>query len=125
MKCYLILIILSVIQYTMDPTLVICGTIQSKMILLFHHFVSIYIYIGGFLFNPQYHLLFIVSVMLHWYLNHNRCELTVVTNRECGIDERIQFHDFLKALHISRIYPNIHWVILPILAMIDIYRLSR
>lgn len=124
MNCYLILIILSLIQYSMDPTLLICDTIQSKAILLFHHFISIYIYIGGFLFNPQYHLLFIVSVMLHWYFNNNRCELTIVTNRECGIDESIQFHDFLKTLHISIEYPNIHWVILPILAMIDIYRLS-
>lgn len=125
MNSYFILIITALIQYIMDPTLIMCDTIKSKMILLFHHFISIYIYIGGFIFNPKYHLLFVVFVISHWSLNNNRCEITIVTNQECGIDESNQFQDFLQTLHISKLYPNIHWLILPILGIVDIYKLTR
>ena len=25
-------------------------------------------------------------MLIHWYSNNNRCEITIITNRECGID---------------------------------------
>jgi hypothetical protein len=109
----------------MDPTLDICNTPKSKVLLLFHHVVSVYIIFGCFLFNPLYHLVFVCIVLAHWKLNNNRCEITLITNRECGIDEKTQFQDFLQTLNISKQYPNIHWLLLPILGLVDIYRISK
>lgn len=31
-------------------------------------------------------------------MNDNRCEITLITNNMCGIDEGNKFHDFLKMI---------------------------
>ena len=85
-----------------------------------NHFVSGYIYLGGFLFNPLYHLIFCIIVLIHW-ISNGRCELTVITNKYCEYQESKKFNDFLQILHISTINQNIHWYLLPAIILYDLY----
>ena len=125
MDSYLILLSITLLQYTIDPTFYLCSTTRSKIILFIHHIISIYIMFGGFLLNPFYHLIFTITVLIHWITNNNRCQITIINNRECGIDESNQFQDFLQTLNISKVFPNIHWFILPLLCLLDIYRIQK
>lgn len=121
----LIIIVLSILQYTLDPTIYICPTIRSKTILFLHHIISIYVTFGAFLMNPLHHIIFCLTLLFHWTYNGNRCELTLITNRECGIDESYVFKDYLQTSGISSIFPNVHWYLLPTLILIDLYRIYK
>ena len=110
------------IQYLIDRYQNPCETNIGESLLLFHHFVSGYIYLGGFLFNPLYHLIFCTIVLIHWITN-GRCELTVITNKYCEYQESKKFNDFLQILHISTINQNIHWYLLPVLIFYDLYKI--
>tara|TARA_Y100001980_G_C14550896_1_gene333752 strand:+ start:1330 stop:1716 length:387 start_codon:yes stop_codon:yes gene_type:complete len=110
------------IQYLIDSYQNPCETNIGESLLLFHHFVSGYIYLGGFLFNPLYHLIFCTIVLIHWITN-GRCELTVITNKYCEYQESKKFNDFLQILHISTINQNIHWYLLPVLIFYDLYKI--
>ena len=125
MNSFFLMIMMVLLQYSLDPTKHECNTLYSRSILLFHHMISIYILFGGILFHPLYHALFCIGILIHWYSNNNRCEITIITNRECGIDIATQFKDYLQTLGISKLYPNIHWFLLPLLILVDIYKLRQ
>ena len=114
-------IFFSLTQYLIDSHQNPCTTNIGECLLLFHHFVSGYIYLGGFLFNPLYHLIFCTIVLIHWITNNNKCELTVITNKYCKYQENNLFNDILKITNISTIYINIHWYLLPALIFYDLY----
>ena len=81
MNSFFLMIMLVLLQYSLDPTKHDCNTLYSRSILLFHHMISIYIMFGGILFHPLYHALFCIGILIHWYSNNNRCEITIITNR--------------------------------------------
>lgn len=112
----------SLTQYLIDIYQNPCKTNTGKYLLLFHHFVSGYIYLGGFLFNPLYHLIFCIIILIHWITNE-KCELTVITNKYCESPENQPFNDFLQILHISSINKNIHWYLLPAIIFYDLYKI--
>ena len=109
------------IQYLIDRYQNPCETNIGESLLLFHHFVSGYIYLGGFLFNPLYHLIICIIVLIHWITNNNKCELTVITNKYCEYQENKKFNDTLQILHISTINQNIYWYLLPAIILYDLY----
>ena len=116
-------IFFSLTQYLIDSHQNPCTTNIGECLLLFHHFVSGYIYLGGFLFNPLYHLIFCIIVLIHWITNNHKCELTVITNKYCEYQESKKFNDFLQILHITNININIHWYLLLSLIFYDLYKI--
>ena len=60
-----LMIMLVLLQYSLDPTKYDCNTLYSSKILLFRHMISIYIMLGGILFQPLYHALFCISECLY------------------------------------------------------------
>jgi len=80
-----ILLVLAVIQYIIDRVKYTnCKNVGGEFLLIFHHIVSVYGYFGWLLFNPIYHLILCVLALIHWKLNNDRCELTIINNRFCG-----------------------------------------
>jgi len=118
-------IFFSLIQYFIDIYQNPCETNIGKSLLLFHHFLSGYLYLGGFLFNPLYHLIICIIVLIHWITNNNKCELTVIANKYCEYQENKKFNDTLLILHISTINQNIHWYLLPALIFYDLYKIFK
>lgn len=82
-----------------------------------------YILIGGFLFNPLYHLIFIVLTMIHWATNNNKCFLTEIVNDMCGWPEDKNFYDFIEMSGINKLVPNTDWYVILSLAIYDIYKI--
>ena len=78
------------------------GTYQF---LLFHHWLSVYLLFGAFLFDiPHFYLFASLSILLHWLFNNNQCELTVLYNERMGFEKNRLFHDLLWQLNITEIW---------------------
>lgn len=113
------------IQYIFDRSSNTCDTYTGEFLLIVHHILSGYIFLGGFLFNPIYHLIFIIIILIHWITNNNRCALTVVTNEYCGYEETRNFNDFTEQLRLNEINENLDWYLLIGLITYDIIYLIK
>lgn len=126
MKNLFILLFISFIQFMIDISMFPCS-IYGLPLLYFHHVVNIYIYIGGILFNPLYHLLFLLFTILHWITNDNKCFLTEYTNSICypEVEEYKQFNDFIKMIGYQDKYPKISYYVLSILIGYDLVKIRN
>ena len=112
----LIFFLLVISEFIIDITTVTkkCNTLKSKSFLFLHHMISVYGYFGCFLFNPIYHFLSLIGVLIHWKTNNNRCEFTVITNKQCGYDESRVFNDFFN-MTLSRIGINRYEIVVTLM----------
>jgi hypothetical protein len=122
---YIIFTIFLLIQYLWDRNTSTCLTLKGEILLIIHHIIGVYIYLGGFLFNPKYHLILIIIVLVHWFTNNNRCELTILTNKYCGYNKEKKFEDLSYKLNLTGINKNIHYYYLIGLIIYDIYYLIK
>ena len=122
MKNICIYIIISLFEYFLDIFQSPCSTIMGNILLLIHHFVGIYLFIGGFLFNNYYHLLVLILVIIHWITNNNRCELTIITNNYCKYHEDKKYNDFPNMINVDK---NLYWIIIFILIIYDICKIRK
>ena len=111
------------LQYLWDRLTSNCSSIEGEFLLFIHHIVGVYIYLGGFLFNPLYHLLFVCIILIHWITNNNTCELTIVTNKYCGNPKYYKFQDLAQKFNIEKIHKDIHYFILFGIIILDIIRI--
>ena len=112
-----------IIQYIWDRLTSKCDSVRGEYLLILHHIISTYIYLGGILYNPFYHLIFIFIVILHWITNNNRCELTVITNKYCKYNEMRPFNDLLFIISNQFNIQNLHWYLLPLIILYDIHHI--
>ena len=121
MNKYILFCILAICQYIMDRSTSTCNTTtRGEILLLFHHFFAIYLYLGSFFFNPFIHLIVATLTIIHWYTYNNKCILTEYTNILCEVDINRPFHDYIRMLKIYKIFPNIHWILLFTLIIYDL-----
>ena len=100
MNKYVIFIVLVICQYIMDRSINSCYHISGELLLIFHHFFAIYLYLGSFFFDPFIHLIVATLTIIHWY-TYGKCILTEYTN-------------------IFKIFPKIHWILLFTLIVYDL-----
>ena len=117
----ILLIVLSFLEFLVDVKMSKeCKTCKGIVMLFFHHIISVMIFVGGLLFNPVYHLLLCVIVLLHWFTN-GRCEITVWTNRECGYDESRRFNDTLNMSGLWKLDNRLIYVVLLFVIGYDVW----
>lgn len=66
--------------------------IQFNMVLLFHHFIKMYILVGWYTNNKKHLMLyigFIILSMVHWFKNNNQCMFTEYIRKKCGVNKYI------------------------------------
>ena len=69
-----------------------CNNINfiTLSIFLLHHIVDVYGYFGVFInetiFEYQLHLFMTLLILLHWYTNNYKCNITVKLNELCNRD---------------------------------------
>ena len=112
-------------QYLWDRLTSNCLFMKGELLLFIHHIVGVYIYLGGFLFNPVYHLIFVMIIVVHWITNNNRCELTVITNKYCGHSDDYKFQDLSQKLKLTKIHKDIHYFILFGIIIFDIINIYK
>ena len=115
----LIFSLLVIVQYLMDRFTSTCATYTGEVLLFFHHIMAVYIYFGPLFFNPFYHLLFCVILLIHWH-TYKACIVTKWTNYYCGVDMNRPFHDYVRLLKLYKIYPYIHWHMIYVLIIYDV-----
>ena len=128
MKNLFILLLVSLVQFVVDISMFPCSNYGLGIPLLyFHNVVNIYIYIGGILFNPLYHLLLLLFTIFHWITNDNQCFLTEYTNSICYPEEKEykQFNDFIKMLGYQDKYPQISYYVLGLLIGYDLLKMKN
>jgi hypothetical protein len=114
------------IQYLWDRLTTTCITKKGEVLLILHHIMSVYLLIGGFIFNPKYHLLSLIIIMIHWLINKNKCLITDWTNHYCGYDNEKPFQDIITKLKLREyISPNIHWYFIISLIIYDIKKVCK
>ena len=116
----LIFTVLLIVQYLMDRLTNTCATYKGEVLLFLHHIVAIYIYTGPFLFNPFYHLIFCIFLLIHWY-TYEACIITKWNNYYCGVNMNKPFRDYVRMLEIHKIYKHIQWVLIFVLIFYDVY----
>ena len=72
-KNIIILLVFLILQYSYDRSTSKSNTYIGELLLFIHHLISAYVYLGVFLFDPLYHLIFITIIIIHWLTNNNRC----------------------------------------------------
>ncbi len=117
-----IMIVFSTIQYISDIYQYPCNCYFGNITLYLHHILSGYIYFG-WLLNPLYHGIFLVTMLIHWKLNNNMCIITQLTNKICypNIQEYKYFNDFINQLQLHELINNIGYYIIYILLLMDLY----
>ncbi len=119
MNKYILYIIIVLCQYIMDRSTNSCITNTGEILLFFHHFFAIYLYLGAFFFDPFIHLIVASMTIIHWY-TYSKCILTEYTNIYCGLDIDLPFNDYVRMLELYKIIPNIHWILLLMLIIYDL-----
>ena len=110
---------LVVAQYIMDRMTNTCNTNTGEVLLFFHHIVAAYIYFGPFFFNPFYHLIFCIILLIHWY-TYRSCIVTKITNYYCGQDMNRPFRDYVRLSGFHKYHKQIHWIMIYILIIYDV-----
>ena len=119
-KTIFLFITLILFQYLLDRLTNNCETMKGEIYLFIHHIISIYIIFGGILFNPLYHLIVIILVLIHWFTNNNVCEISTITNNHCQFKETKKFRDIFYFANINK---NTLYLLLIIIIGYDIYKL--
>ena len=115
------------IQYIWDRSTdtMECDSNNFEIYLFSHHILSTYLYLGGVLYNPLYHMIFLIILVTHWITNNNECVFTVQTNKYCGYPEKKSFKDILSQIGIFKSFTNIHYIIVGCLLLYDIYKIIK
>ncbi len=96
-------LVLCVIQYLLDiETVKECTTNQGRGLLFIHDMFSMYLFIGGILFNPVYHLVFTLGIMLQWAV-YGGCTVTKYNNELCGFEKDRCFNDVFFLMNIASV----------------------
>ena len=125
MNKYQLFIFLTTVQYIIDIHMFPCDNLKSKVLLYLHHLIDIYVYFGGFLFDPVIHLIVVIITLLHWITNDNKCIFTELTNKECYPDYQGYkgFNDFSRMLGLQDNYPNISYYYIIFVIIYDLKKI--
>lgn len=121
------LLFISTIQYLIDIQMYPCNNIKGNILLYIHHIINVYIYFGAFLFNPFYHLISLILIVIHWITNDNKCKLTEWMNEICYPEytEYKGFNDLSRMIGLQDKYPNISYYYIFIMIIYDLFLISN
>jgi len=125
-KKIILYLVLVIISFSLERKNVKCNkeTLQTILISLTHHFFSVYIYFGTFIFKfYKFNLLVIFVTILGWLVNRNRCFLTLYYNQLCDIPPEQSFYDITYEVNKILKLKNLHYYILAIIMIYNIYML--
>ena len=86
-------------------------------ILFLHHLLDVLVFFGGFYTENKeeslFHLILISLIMIHWFTNNYRCELTVYLNNLCNENEDSWLYSIVYLLHkfTNIYYLHTFWII--------------
>ena len=103
----LLVIVLGFLEFLVDLKYYTpCWSYEGLMALLVHHLFAVWLLLGGFLFNPLYHMVVGIVLLFYWKDTISEkggdCFLTEITNRKCGQNLGHPFYDILEMIGVSK-----------------------
>lgn len=102
---YMIFIALILFQIYMDKSVSSCESEPAKVIILMHHALSVYIYLGAVLLPYHVEHTFVALISVLFQLFYGMCPITNITNNLCEFEEHRRMptvFDILFEKHTSR-----------------------
>lgn len=106
-KILLIYIIVVLLQTITDPYLMQCKNRKGQLLIIAHHFIQWYFFIGSIAFG--YHKLHLLTVILAFviHISFGICPLTIIHNHLCKFDNKkylfTLINRFIQSFNIQRI----------------------
>ena len=87
-KLLLIYIIIVLLQTITDPYLMKCKNRKGQLLIIAHHFIQWYFFIGSIIFGyHKFHLLtVIIAFIVH--KSYGMCPITIIHNQLCNFDNK-------------------------------------
>ena len=122
----LIFIIILIIEILLDKSLYNkCKNIKGKLLLIIHHMIGIYIWIGSLLFgNHLIHFIFVLVAIILFIIN-NGCFLTDWTNEICEFDKNMLFKSWINIIFGNKNAKSIYIFLINIIILYDLYYINK
>lgn len=120
----LIYLALVFISFLMERSYNLCQNqpLYTMFISIIHHILSIYIYIGTFIFNFYiFNIIIVILTIIGWISYNNRCFLSIYYNNLCDIPEEVYFHDIINLMYELLPFENFHYYILIMVLLYNFY----
>lgn len=122
----LIFIIILIAEILLDSTFRKCKNINGKLLMIIHHFIGVYVWLGSVLFgNYLFHFLFILIVQILYIFHDGRCFLTKWHNKLCDYDENEKFKSWLNIIFKGYNVNMIYMILLNIILLYDLYYINK
>lgn len=124
---HIIFIGLVLLSVYLDESFFKCSKIYGKILIFFHHIISIIHWFLPFLFGYyKLHLFINISIMIGWVFFNNNCVLSMYHNKVCGLNQNYKWISlvglFFKKLGLPYIF-NLSFLLL--LVIYDIYKITE
>ena len=98
---FAIFFVIAFIQIILDPTILSCKSYIGTLLIIFHHMLQWYFFIGSILFNHHKLHLIIVILALVIHKIFTICPLSIFHNKLCKFEEKKPLVTIL-----NRVVPN-------------------
>ena len=121
-KSIIIYLIIVIISFTNDKLHCECNNpnIKTDMVSLLHHFISIYMWLGMFIFDyPEIHLFYVLAIKTTWNY-FDSCIISEWYNNECKLDKNKNhkdiFYYFMRRItgNEKQMYTSLIYVVIAI-----------
>ena len=109
----------------MDNKINKCKNIYGRYLLIFHHFISVYNYLGSLLLG--HHLLHLIIVFCSGlvFLINNKCPITKWHNVLCNFDEVVLFNTYVNIIFGNKHAKIMHLLLIIIVILYDLYYVNK
>lgn len=119
----LLFFLLLIVQILLDGTINKCKNKYGKILLLLHHFIGVYIYIGSLLLGYHLFHLIIVIIAIIAFSIKNTCPMTKWQNDLCNFNEK--FNSYINIIFGNKHAKKIHLLLLVIIIIYDLYYINK
>ena len=121
----LLFLLLVYVQILMDNKINKCKNIYGRYLLIFHHFISVYNYLGSLLLG--HHLLHLIIVFCSGlvFLINNKCPITKWHNVLCNFDEVVLFNTYINIIFGNKHAKIMHLLLIIIVMLYDLYYVNK
>ena len=125
----IIFLIIFIIQVRYDHILHQCQNSYGKNIIIFHHFINIYMIVGSVLFgNYLLHLVLIIIAFITHKIN-GKCFITKYTNEICFKEDNnyplITITTHLTGIYEQKKVNNSYYMVLILIILYDLYYINK
>ena len=112
---FILYIIIVLIQIGLDPNIKDCKHKLGVVLIVGHHLLQWYFFIGSFVFGHHNFHMKLVIVAFFVHLLYRICPLTIVHNRICGMEEKKPLITLLNHIFTKKVIVVYYFMIISVI----------